>query len=200
MHTLLDVHHLLSTYGYIGIFLIVFIESGIFFFLPGDSLLFTAGLLAATGNMRLSLILLPAIVAAFLGNLIGYWIGNHVERLRAFSFFRRLLKEEYIMRAQAFFDERGRYTVLMSRFVPAVRTFTPWVAGLGRMERHTFVAWSAISAVVWVGLLTLAGYFLGRIFPSLEQYLTFIILGIVFVSMLPIVFEWLKNRSKKGGE
>jgi membrane-associated protein len=196
----LNVHYLISAYGYIGIFLIVFIESGVFFFLPGDSLLFTAGLLAASGDLKLSLILIPVMIAAFFGNLVGYSIGMKIESLKRYSLFRRILHDGHIKKAELFFQTRGKTALLLGRFVPGVRTFVPWVAGVARMDKKIFMEWSALGALIWVGGFTLAGYYLGKVIPNLEKYITPIALGIVFVSILPIIFEWWKGRSKKEEE
>jgi len=194
---LLDVTYLLSTYGYIGIFVIIFIESGVFFFLPGDSLLFAAGLLAALGQLHLVLVLGLALVAAYLGNVVGYYVGFHIERLRRNSFLGKVLKEEYVNEAKAFFDKRGKVALLLARFVPAVRTFTPWAAGVAHMDKKTFNSWSALGALVWVLVMTFAGFLLGTAFPGIEKYLSETMLAIVLISIMPGIIEFSRRRYKR---
>jgi membrane-associated protein len=199
LSSILDTTHLLSAYGYAGIFVVIFIESGVFFFLPGDSLLFAAGLLAAAGKLSLVPVILLALLAAFFGNLVGYQIGIHVEKLRRYPLFRRLIKDEHMTRAHDFFERRGHIAILVARFIPGVRTFTPWVAGMARMQQRAFVVWSALGAVLWVVVMSLAGFFLGRAFPGLEKYLTEAIIIIIALSLVPAIFEWLRHRRTKAG-
>src|ERR1035437_9537500 len=134
MAQLFDITHIISTYGYLGIFVIVFLESGIFFALPGDTLLFTAGLLASVFSLQIFVLIPVIFVATFLGGVIGYEIGVHIERLSHYAIFRRILKKEHLEKTHKFFDKYGRFTVIFSRFVPVVRTFVPIVAGVVRME------------------------------------------------------------------
>ncbi|MES2214271.1 MAG: DedA family protein [Patescibacteria group bacterium] len=197
LHNLIDPAYLLSHYGYIGIFLIVLIESGIFFFLPGDSLLFTAGLLSGSGILNLPVVILLALLGAFFGNLIGYWIGANIEKLHRYALFRRLLHEKHINAAHAFFEKRGKQALVLGRFVPAGRTFIPWVAGIAGMNKKIFIEWSGLGALAWVLIMTLGGFFLGQIFPTLQNYLTEAILIIIFISLLPIGYEWWKGRKVK---
>ncbi|MFZ1019620.1 MAG: DedA family protein, partial [Minisyncoccia bacterium] len=129
MTHLFDITYLITTYGYLGIFVIIFLESGLFFALPGDSLLFTAGLLASVYGFNLSFLIFIIFLATFLGGLGGYEIGVYLEKLRTFSFFRKILKQEHINKAHQFFIKYGKSAIVFSRFVPVVRTFTPIVAG-----------------------------------------------------------------------
>lgn len=200
LHNLLNVSYLLGAYGYVGIFLIILIESGIFFFLPGDSLLFAAGLLAAGGHLSLTLILILGLVAAYLGNIVGYWIGTHVERLNSTKVGSKIFKEAYIARARDFFDRRGKAALVLARFIPAVRTATPWVAGIITMDKRTFYLWSLIGAVAWVTVMTCAGFFLGKTFPGIEKYLTEAIVVIIVLSLIPAIFEWWRHRQSKAGK
>lgn len=194
---LLDPGHLITTYGYIGIFLIVFIESGIFFALPGDSLLFTAGLLASTVGFNLYLLIPLIFLATFLGGIAGYGIGRYLEKLHKYAFFRKILKEEYINEAHAFFDKHGKPAILISRFVPVFRTFTPIAAGVARMNKASFVRYSLVSSLLWSVSITMLGYYLGRAFPQIQNYLSYFFIGIIAVSLIPVIYGWLRRRSRK---
>lgn len=196
MGQLFDIPFIIGTYGYIGIFIIVFLESGIFFPLPGDSLLFTAGLLVAVLHLNL-LFLIPMIfVATFLGGVMGYEIGINLERLRKYSFFKKFLKEEHIIKAHAFFDKYGKFAIIISRFVPLVRTFMPIVAGIARMHYRDFIKYSLMSSALWSTSVTLAGYFLGRIFPQIKDYISLVVIIIIFVSVLPMIFEYMREKKE----
>ena len=181
------------TYGYLGIFVIIFLESGLFFALPGDSLLFTAGLFASVYNFNLFLLVIVIFFATFLGGLGGYEIGVYLDKLRRFSFFRLILKEEYIEKAHEFFEKYGKFSIILSRFVPIVRTFTPIVAGIARVPYKFFVKYSLISSIFWASIITLAGYFLGRIFPFIRNYIWVIAVLVVLVSLVPILIEVIKS-------
>ncbi|MDB5194363.1 MAG: dedA [Parcubacteria group bacterium] len=196
MTSLFNVPLLLSHYGYIGVFLIVFLESGIFFALPGDSLLFTAGILAAGVGLNLVLLIPLIFLATLLGGIAGYFIGVYIKTLHRYAFFRKVLKEEYVERAHLFFDKHGRMAVILSRFVPIVRTFAPIAAGIARMNFSKFLGYSIISSILWSSIVTLVGYFLGRAFPQIENYLSYLVILVVLVSLVPVVLEW--RRNKKG--
>lgn len=197
MNILFDVEHLLRTYSYFGVFVIVFLESGIFFPLPGDSLLFTAGLLASVSHLNL-FILIPAIfVATFCGGLVGYQIGLYLDSLERYAFFRKILKPQYIEKAHEFFAHHGKAAILMSRFVPLMRTFAPIAAGIARMPWLKFVRYSFASSLLWSVSITLAGYFLGQAFPQITEYLPYFVVGIVIVSCLPALAEWLRRHLKR---
>jgi membrane-associated protein len=196
MNHLFDITYLLTTYGYLGIFIVIFLESGILFALPGDSLLFTAGLLVAVLGLKLPILILIIFLATFLGGVCGYEIGIYLEKLRKFSFFRLILKEEYIEKAHKFFIKYGRLAIIFSRFVPIIRTFTPIVAGIARVPYKFFIKYSLISSIAWATIMTLVGYFLGRMFPIIKDYLWVVAVLVVLVSILPIVFEIFRNRKK----
>jgi membrane-associated protein len=195
----LDPQHLLVTFGTIGLFLIVFAESGLLigFFLPGDSLLFTAGLFAAQGTLSLPLILLGCFLAAVAGDQVGYVFGKKVGP----ALFRRpdsrFFKQENIDKAQHFFDRYGAKTILLARFVPIVRTFAPIVAGVGTMRYRTFVAYNVIGGLLWAVGVTLLGYTLGELIPDIDTYLLPIIVVIVALSVIPIGLEWWKARKQR---
>ena len=192
----LDPRDLLVTFGTIGLFLIVFAESGLFFgfFLPGDSLLFTAGLFAAQGILNLPLILIGCFVAAVAGDQVGYVFGQRVGP----ALFRRpdsrLFKQEYVTRAQAFFEKHGPKTIVLARFVPIVRTFAPILAGVGSMRYRTFVSYNLIGGFLWAVGVTLLGYALGELIPDIDAYLLPIIAVIIAISLTPVFFEWWRRR------
>lgn len=192
----IDPEKLIATFGTIGLFAIVFAESGLLFgfFLPGDSLLFTAGLLASQGKLNLPVILVGCFLAAVIGDQVGYAFGRRVGP----SLFRRpesrLFKHENIERAQAYFDKYGSKTIVLARFVPVVRTFAPIVAGVGHMRYRTFVTFNVVGGLLWAVGVTVLGYILGETIPDIDKYLLPAILVIVFVSVLPVVFEVLKAR------
>jgi membrane-associated protein len=198
----LDPERLIETLGLLGVFAIVFAESGLLvgFFLPGDSLLFTAGFLASSPSSvdeALHLPLVPLLLgvwfAAVAGDQVGYLFGQRVGP----ALFRRpdsrFFKQENVDKAQAFFDKHGPRAIVLARFVPIVRTFTPITAGVSRMDYRTFVKFNIIGGTVWAFGVTLLGYFLGQI-DVIEENLELAILAVVGVSLLPIVLEVLKSR------
>ncbi|MET8087217.1 VTT domain-containing protein [Micromonospora sp. NPDC005237] len=194
----LDPEWLISTFGLIGILAIVFAESGLLigFFLPGDSLLFTAGLLVADGHylhQPLWLLCLLVAVAAIAGDQVGYLFGRRVGP----SLFRRpnsrLFKQENVHRANDFFDRHGARSVVLARFVPIVRTFTPVVAGVSHMRYRTFLAYNIIGGALWGVGVTVLGYFLGQV-AFVKANIEIILIGIVVVSVLPIGIQLLRSR------
>lgn len=197
IHHLFDLNYLLTTYGYVGIFIIVFLESGIFFALPGDSLLFTAGLLATGAGLRLPILIPLIFVATFLGGLAGYHIGINIKKLNGYKLFRKILNPEYIQKANHFFEKHGQPAVILSRFVPVVRTFVPIVAGITHMKYSLFIRYSIISSILWSVIVTLLGFFLGKAFPQIQDYVQYFIIGIIFVSFIPVVIEWIREHKAK---
>ncbi|SFB96073.1 DedA family protein [Streptomyces aidingensis] len=194
----LDPEHLIQTFGLIGILAIVFAESGLLigFFLPGDSLLFTTGMLVAAGeylHYPLWLVCVLIVVAAILGDQAGYVFG----RKAGPALFRRpdsrLFKQENVVRAHAFFERHGPKALVLARFVPIVRTFTPIVAGVGRMHYRTFVTYNVLGAVLWGAGVTLLGAALGRI-AFVRDNIELMLVGIVLLSVTPIVVEFLRAR------
>jgi membrane-associated protein len=195
----LDPTILLTTFGYIGLFSIVFAESGLFFgfFLPGDSLLFTAGLFAATGFFDIWALVIMVPIAAILGDSVGYWFGKWVgPRLftREDSFF---LNKRHLERSQRFYQKYGPKAVLFARIVPIARTFVPILAGVGKMHYPTFLTYNVIGGILWGAGFPLLGYYLGTTFPVVMEYLTITLLIIIFLSFVPIFVEvwreWRKN-------
>ena len=202
MHALgpdwMDPQYLFDTYGTAFFWLslvIVFVECGLFFpILPGDSLLFAIGVFIAGGELDINLVVAMAalFVAAFAGNVVGYEIGRALGApLRERD--GRIIRKEYFDKTHAFFEKHGAKALVLGRFVPIVRTYVTVVAGIGRMERRHFFTWSAVGAALWVVLLTLAGYFLGSV-PFVKDNLEAAILLIVFLSVLPMVIEYLRHR------
>jgi membrane-associated protein len=175
---------------------IVFIETGFFvgFFLPGDSLLVTAGIFAAAGFISLKWLLIPVMLCAIVGDQIGYWIGRGMGaalyRREDSLFFRRA----HLQRAHDFYEKYGGKTVILARFMPIVRTFCPPVAGAAKMNYATYVVYDIFGGILWVGTMILAGFFLGRWIPNVAQKVHYVILVIVIVSVLPIIFGVLKAR------
>ena len=195
----MDPAYLLEQYGSAFFWIaiaIVFIECGLLFpILPGDSLLFAVGLFIATGqvHVNLGLAMLALCAAAFLGNVAGYEIGRAIGT-PLYERDGRILKKKYFDQTTAFFDKHGNKALVIGRFVPIVRTFITVVAGVSRMERRRFFTWSAVGAVLWAAGLTLLGYFLGQAFPWISDKLEVAILLIVAVSVLPMVYEFVKHR------
>ncbi|MDD4880317.1 MAG: DedA family protein [Gallionellaceae bacterium] len=180
---------------YALLFLIVFMETGFVVtpFLPGDSLLFVAGAVAAAGGMALPLVILTLVVAALSGDNVNYWIGRLVGP-RLFRFEgSRWLKQENLDRTHAFMERHGAKAIIIARFVPIVRTFVPFVCGLGRLTYVRFLGFSVIGALLWVGLLVPAGYFFGNL-AVVKNNLSIVIMLIVFLSLLPGVLEYLRSR------
>lgn len=177
------------------LFLIVFLETGLVVtpFLPGDSLLFVAGTLAAAGEMNIGLLVAMLIIAAILGDSLNYSIGRYlgprVFRFEDSWFFKR----EYVDRTHAFFERHGGKTIVIARFIPIIRTYAPFVAGIGHMPYRRFLAFNVGGGVLWVGSLGYAGYFFGNL-PIVKNNLTVVILGIIFVSILPGIVEFLRAR------
>jgi len=200
MFEFLSAEYVLSTFGMIALFGFVFAESGLFFgfFLPGDSLLFTAGIFASKGFFDIWFVLAGVIVCAFVGDQVGYWTGKKFGPSffsKQGSFFRN---PKYIEKAQAFYDKHGKKAIVLARFVPVVRTFAPIFAGTAKMDYATFTLYNAIGGIVWSCLFLGAGYALGNVLPSSGEALTVIVIAIIFVSLLPVAYEvWGEYKSRK---
>ena len=196
---LLDPMTIIKTLGLIGVFFIIFAESGLFFgfFFPGDSLLFTAGFLASQSLLDIKILVLGAFICAVLGDSVGYWFGVKAGPKIFNKDDSIFFHKKHIEEAQNFYNKYGNKTIFLARFVPIVRTFAPIVAGIGKMNYKNFVVYNIVGGFIWSFLITLSGYFLGRIIPGVDKYLLPIILVIIVVSFLPIAFETLKARNKK---
>ncbi len=185
---------------YIILFMVIFVETGLVImpFLPGDSLLFTAGLYAAKGDLDIALLLLLLVIAAISGDNINYWIGRKLG-LGVFNWKikgRLLVKKEYLDKTELFFNKNGTKAIIMARFVPFVRTFTPFAAGIGKMDYKRFFLYDVIGGFLWIFGLTLAGYFLGNI-KWIEDNIEKVCLGIIFISVLPMILSFLKSKKVK---
>ena len=191
-----DLIHILTTYGYIGIFGIIFLTSGIFFLTPGDSLLFTAGVLAGKGVLSIGLVISIVFIATLSGALAGYYIGGHLKKLYKFAFFRRFIKPKHIAKTRKFFDIHGDWTIIISRFVAVVRTFTPIVAGMGHVEFKRFLRYSIYGSLIWSTLVPLIGYFLGGRVEGIYSYVPLVVFWIIVVSFVPILLKIAKNKYK----
>lgn len=180
---------------YALLFVIVFCETGLVVtpFLPGDSLLFVAGTLAAVGGMDPVVLMSVLVVAAIAGDTVNYWIGHAVGDKVFAAKNSRLIRREHLERTQQFYAKHGGKTVVLARFVPIVRTFAPFVAGVGTMAYGRFLFYNVAGALLWVVSLVLAGYFFGNL-PVVKENLTVVILAIVFVSMLPVFVEYARHR------
>ena len=200
----LDPESLLKSFGALGLFLIIFAESGLFFgfFLPGDSLLFTAGLLSSQDKMpALPILLVGCFIAAVAGDQVGYVFGRKVGPALFSRPDSRVFKQEYVEKAQGFFDRHGSKTIVMARFVPVVRTFAPMVAGIAGMNYRRFVMFNIVGGILWIVSMTLVGYFFGQI-PFVQKHLEKIILGalLAHVLIIPVVATLLKKiRLRKAG-
>jgi len=195
----LDRHlgEILNTYGawtYAILALVVFLETGLVAtpFLPGDSLLFAAGAFAALGSLDLWVLLVLLSAAAIAGDSLNYWIGRRVGP-RVFTDRVRWLKREHLVRTQEFYERHGGKTIVLARFVPIVRTFAPFVAGIGAMPYRRFFAYNVIGGLLWVGLLVPAGYFFGNL-PVVRDNFSIVVLAIIGVSLLPLVIEYVRQR------
>lgn len=188
--------------GALGVAAIIFAESGLLvgFFLPGDSLLFTAGILASQGLLPLAPLLLLCFVGAVIGDNVGYAIGKRMgPRLftRDESFF---FRKENVEKTRRYFEHYGSKTIVIARFIPVIRTFAPVMAGVGAMRYRTFVMYNLIGALLWSVCIPLAGYFLGSAIPDIDSYLVPIILVIIFLSILPPLREYWRHRTANAGK
>jgi len=195
----LDVYlgDIISQYGtltYLLIFFIIFIETGLVVtpFLPGDSLLFAAGTFAALGALDVKILVLLLVVAAILGDTANYWIGHYIGP-RAFSGEVRFLKKEYLERTHEFYERHGGKTIILARFIPIIRTFAPFVAGIGEMTYSHFITYNVVGGIAWVALFTFGGYFFGTL-PIVKENFSLVVMAIIFISVLPGVFEYIKER------
>jgi len=179
------------------LFLIVFCETGLVVtpFLPGDSLLFAAGTFAALGDLNVFLVFGLLAVAAILGDSVNYWVGARIGP-RAFSGNVRFLKQEYLRKTHTFYEKHGKSTIILARFVPIIRTFAPFVAGVGSMSYGAFLAYNVIGGVLWVALFVFSGFFFGNI-PAVRRTFSLVILAIVVLSVLPILWEAWKTWREK---
>jgi membrane-associated protein len=202
-HKLTDVETLIRLGGLTAMTAIVFAETGLLigFFLPGDSLLVTAGVFAATGKLNLWHVIGLLSVAAIVGDTVGYWFGRRVGQ----AFFTRprslLFNPDHLRRAHDFYEKHGGKTIIIARFMPIIRTFAPIVAGMGQMNYRRFVSFNVVGGILWVISMTGIGYFLGQI-PGVREHIEIVIVVVVFLSILPGIIaggrEWMKKRRAGG--
>lgn len=196
LHKIYDVEGLIRTGGPLLVCIIVFIETGFFvgFFLPGDSLLVTAGVFAAAGTISLPWLLLPVMLCAIVGDQIGYWIG----RAAGASLYKRedsfLFRRSHLQRAHAFYERYGGKTVILARFVPIIRTFCPPVAGAAGMPYSRYLAYDVCGGVLWVSSMIMGGYLLGRSVPNIGQRIHYVIAVVIVLSLVPAVISILRER------
>ena len=191
-----------KTWTYLILFLIIFAETGFVVtpFLPGDSLLFAAGAIIANPDSGLNILLMMGIliVAAILGDLVNFHIGDYIGP-RAFSGKYKLLKKEYLEKTQAFYNKHGGKTIIYARFIPIIRTFAPFIAGVGTMSYGRFAFYNVVGGIAWVSSFLLLGYFFGGL-PIIKDNFTYVIFGIILLSVLPPVIELLKEKRRKNKE
>lgn len=184
-------------WSYALLFFVIFMETGLVVtpFLPGDSLLFAAGALTASmGVFDIKLLWLLMVAAAFLGDTVNYWIGHYIGP-KAFEMNSKILKKEYLDKAQAFYDKHGGIAIVLARFVPIVRTFAPFVAGVGKMHYTKFLSYNAVGGLLWVSIMLFAGYFFGNI-PFVKDNFHYVVVVIILISVVPIAIEWAKSKRK----
>jgi membrane-associated protein len=189
----------IQTYGawtYALLFLIIFLETGVVVtpFLPGDSLIFAAGAFAGLGDLNVGLLFVLLSLAAVLGDTVNYWIGHFIGP-RAFSGNIRFLKKEYLDRTHEFYERHGGKTIILARFVPIIRTFAPFVAGVGRMSYGHFITYNVVGGVLWVAIFCFLGYFFGNL-EFVQNNFSLVVIAIILVSVLPAVIEVVKERTR----
>lgn len=189
---------IVSTYGtltYAMLFIIVFAETGLVVtpFLPGDSLLFAAGTIASLGSLNIGVLLLLLAFAAIAGDTVNYWIGHFFGKKIVDNPRITFINQEHIDKTQAFYKKYGGKTIILARFVPIIRTFAPFVAGVGTMDYDTFVAYNVIGGVLWVGVFTLLGYFFGTI-PFIQENFHYAVLVIITLSLVPMMYEYIQHK------
>jgi len=195
--TVYNVPELIRAAGHLGLPLIIFAETGLLigFFLPGDSLLVTAGLFAAKGDLDLGLLIVTLIPAAIIGDAVGYWIGKRTGTAlysRKDSFF---FRQEHVRITREFYEKHGPITIVLARFIPIVRTFAPMVAGVAEMGYRKFATYNVIGAAVWILSTALGGYWLGTVVPDIEKQIHYLVAGVIVLSLIPPVIAWWRNRS-----
>ena len=188
--------------GYIGLFAIIFSETGLLvgFFLPGDSLLVTAGLFAARGQLDIRLLIPLLCIAAISGNATGYMIGlkaGHALYNRPQS---RWFRRDHLIKTREFYERYGGITIVLAQFIPFARTFAPVVAGIAEMKYRRFASFNVFGAIFWITSMTLTGYFLGRLIPGIEHHIEYVIIVVVTISVLPLIIKYLRHRMSKGKE
>lgn len=200
-----SIHTLIQTFGYAGIFAIIFAESGLLigFFFPGDSMLFTAGFIAATRPHDFNIFILATgcFIAAVTGDSVGYWFGKKVGRKLFNKEDSIFFHKKNLLKAHAFYEKHGRKTIILARFLPVVRTFAPIVAGIGEMHYKTFISFNIIGGFLWAVGVSIAGYYLGKVIPesAIDKLLIPIVLLIIIISVAPTLWHILKDKEQRDG-
>ena len=195
---------IIQTYGvwtHLLLFLVIFCETGLVVtpILPGDSLLFAAGTFAALGSLNVGWLFVLLSVAAVAGDTVNYWIGHFVGPKVFHKENTRFLNKEYLDRTHRFYEKHGGKTIVIARFIPIIRTFAPFVAGIGRMTYWHFISYNVIGGLAWIAIFTFGGYFFGNI-PFVKRNFTLVILAIIFISLVPVMFEFLSHRLRSRSE
>ncbi len=192
-----DIIQVYGVWTYVLLFMIIFMETGLVItpFLPGDSLLFAAGTFAGIGSLNVWILWIVCFVAAVLGDTVNYWIGNKIGP-RAFEQDIRFLKREYLERTERFYEKHGGKTIILARFVPIVRTFAPFVAGVGTMQYGRFLTYNVVGGFIWTGIFIWLGYFFGNI-PFVQKNFELVIVAIILVSVVPMAIEYVRSRTRK---
>lgn len=187
---------IVQTYGfltYFFLFLIIFCETGLVItpFLPGDSLLFAVGALSAMGSLNLIFSWLIFLTAAILGDTVNYWVGHFIGP-KAFEINHKLFSRKHLERTHQFYEKHGGKVIILARFIPIIRTFAPFVAGVGEMNYSKFLLYNIVGAILWTSLFTFSGYYFGNI-PAVKENFSYVIIGIIFISIMPILIDLLNN-------
>jgi membrane-associated protein len=201
-HTVYNVPELIRVVGQYGLPLIIFAETGLLagFFLPGDSLLITAGLFAARGDLNLALLIVTLIPAAILGNATGYQIGKRAGKALYSRPDSLLFRREHLQMTHDYYERHGGKTIIIAQFAPILRTFAPVVAGVGGMSYRRFASYNVVGAVAWITSMTLGGYLLGNVIPGIDKNIDRVIIVVIAISLLPVVIGWLRSRRSDRSE
>lgn len=201
LQNLTDAQSIISQGGYYLLLIVVFAETGLFFgfFLPGDYLLFLAGLLCATGLLNTPIYFLVAslIAAGFFGNLVGYWFGYRTGPVLFSKDDSMFFKKRYVRIAEDFYNKHGGMALILGRFFPIIRTFAPIFAGVVRVDFKKFSFFNLVGSVAWVTTLTLSGYYLGMRYPQLKNYLHYIVIALIVITTIPLIFAFFKSKTAK---
>ena len=195
-HTVYNVPELIRVVGQYGLPLIIFAETGLLagFFLPGDSLLITAGLFAARGDLNLTLLIVTLIPAAILGNATGYQIGKRAGKALYGRPDSLLFRREHLQMTHDYYERHGGITIIVAQFAPILRTFAPVVAGVAGMSYRRFASYNVIGAVAWIAIMTLGGYLLGNVIPGIDKRIDVVVMVVIAISLLPALIGWLRSR------